>query len=169
LICANQDHWARWLPLATTVHNNSRNTTTGFTPNELLIGWEPPLSLNHVKMTLNQKTEDYMEKFQRNQLLAIQALNKVTYGNFPITGQRKKGEQVWLEAKNLPLSHGTIKLAPRRHRPFCIMEVISPVASQLDLPASRNIHSMFHNSLLTPFVEMDSHGPNFTQPPPDLT
>ncbi|THH01894.1 hypothetical protein EW145_g6836 [Phellinidium pouzarii] len=30
------------------------------------------------------------------------------------------------------------------------------------------IHPVFHASLLTPFAETDSHGPSFTQPPPDL-
>jgi hypothetical protein len=59
----------------------------GFAPNELLIGWEPPLTPDHVTMALNQKTEDYMENFQKNQLLATHALNKVAYENTPITGQ----------------------------------------------------------------------------------
>ena len=27
---------------------------------------------------------------------------------------------------------------------------------------------MFHINLLTPYQEMDFHGPNFVQPPPDL-
>jgi Integrase zinc binding domain/Integrase core domain len=44
LITTNQNEWSKWLPMATAVHNNSKNSTTGFTPNELLIGWEPPLS-----------------------------------------------------------------------------------------------------------------------------
>jgi hypothetical protein len=44
LISVNQNDWRKWLPMATAVHNNSRNSTTGFAPNELLIGWEPPLS-----------------------------------------------------------------------------------------------------------------------------
>jgi transposase InsO family protein len=43
LITVNQNKWSKWLPMATAVHNNSRNSTTGFTPSELLIGWEPPL------------------------------------------------------------------------------------------------------------------------------
>jgi Chromo (CHRromatin Organisation MOdifier) domain len=33
---------------------------------------------------------------------------------------------------------------------------------------SWNIHPVFHNSLLTPYVETNAHGPNFTRPPPDL-
>jgi transposase InsO family protein len=43
LITVNQAKWSKWLAMATAVHNNSRNSTTGFAPNELLIGWEPPL------------------------------------------------------------------------------------------------------------------------------
>jgi hypothetical protein len=45
LITVNQNEWSKWLPMATAVHNNSRNSTTGFTSNELLIGWEPLLSV----------------------------------------------------------------------------------------------------------------------------
>src|SRR5579863_1773064 len=80
----------------------------------------------------------------------------------------KVGQKVWLEAKNLPLPHGTIKLAPKRHGPFQITQVISPVAYQLKLPYQWNIHPVFHASLLTPYVETDSHGPNYSRPSPDL-
>ena len=78
------------------------------------------------------------------------------------------GQKVWLEAKNLPLPHSTIKLAPRRHGLFQITRVISPVAYQLKLPHQWNIHPVFHTSLLTPYVEMNSHGPNYSRPPPNL-
>jgi transposase InsO family protein len=43
LITINQAEWSKWLSMATAVHNNSRNSTTGFAPSELLIGWEPLL------------------------------------------------------------------------------------------------------------------------------
>jgi hypothetical protein len=42
------------------------------------------------------------------------------------------------------------------------------VAVHLILPTQWNIHPVFHTSLLTPFIETPSHGPNFTKPPPDL-
>jgi Integrase zinc binding domain len=45
LITINQNEWSKWLPMATTVHNNCQNSTTSFAPSELLIGWEPPLSI----------------------------------------------------------------------------------------------------------------------------
>jgi Integrase zinc binding domain/Chromo (CHRromatin Organisation MOdifier) domain len=168
LICTNQDDWAKWLPMATAVHNNTRNSTTGFTPNTLLLGWNPPLIPNQTLSTSNQKAEDYVAKFQKNRLLAILALNKAASAHAPLSSKYSQGQRVWLEGKNLPISHGTIKLSPKHYRPFTITKLISPVASQLELPVSWNIHPIFHNNLLTPYVETNAHGPNFTRPPPDL-
>jgi len=42
------------------------------------------------------------------------------------------------------------------------------VAYWLALPLSWGIHDVFHSSLLLPYKETTTHGPNFTQPPPDL-
>jgi len=75
---------------------------------------------------------------------------------------------VWLEAINLKLPYHTPKLAPRRHGPFRINEVISPVVYKLALPLSWGIHDVFHSSLLLPYKETTTHGPNFTRPLPDL-
>jgi hypothetical protein len=154
--------------VATAVHNNTRNSTTGFAPNALLLGWEPPLTPDQIVPTSNQKMEDYVTKFQKNCLMAILALNKVASSYAPTSSNYKQGQHVWLEGKNLPLSHGTIKLSPKHYGPFIITKLISLVASQLSLPISWNIHPVFHNSLLTPFIKTSAHGPNFTRPPPDL-
>jgi transposase InsO family protein len=44
LLTTNQKDWSRWLSLITIVHNNARNSTLGFTPSTLLVGWEPTLA-----------------------------------------------------------------------------------------------------------------------------
>src|SRR5712671_5473086 len=80
----------------------------------------------------------------------------------------RTGDKVWLEATHLNLPYQTPKLAPKRQGPFKIVNVVSPVAHRLQLPAAWNIHNMFHASLLTPYRETASHSPNFTRPPPDL-
>jgi hypothetical protein len=71
--------------------------------------------------------------------------------------QFKKGDCVWLEAKNLTLPYQTRKLAPRRHGPFVITKQVSPVAYQLGLPPTWTIHDVFHASLLTPYHETKEH------------
>jgi len=42
LVTTNQEDWSTILPLAMLVHNNVKNGTTGFAPNDLLFGREPP-------------------------------------------------------------------------------------------------------------------------------
>src|SRR5258707_4105453 len=82
--------------------------------------------------------------------------------------QFKINDQVWLDAKNLRLPYQTTKLAPKHYGPFRVNKEVSPVAYQLNLPASWTIHDVFHASLLLPYQENAIHGPNFSRPPPDL-
>jgi len=140
----------------------------GFVPNELIIGWEPPLIAEQGELSNNITAEEQATKLQHNRILAIQAINRTAQKDAPTIPQWTKGQQVWLDSKNLPLPYGTIKLAPRRYGPFTITKVISPVAYRLELPVQWNIHPVFHAGLLTPFIETDSHCPNFSRPPPDL-
>jgi hypothetical protein len=77
-------------------------------------------------------------------------------------------QRVWLEGTNLKTSHLTKKLTPKHYGPFPINDVISPVVYHLTLPPSWKIHNVFHVSLLTPYKEMEEHGPNFAEPPPEL-
>ena len=80
----------------------------------------------------------------------------------------KIGDKVWLEGRNLHLDRPSIKLSPKRHGPFKIKKVLSPITYQLDLPIQWKIHDVFHINLLTPYQETNFHGLNFAQPPPDL-
>jgi Chromo (CHRromatin Organisation MOdifier) domain len=80
----------------------------------------------------------------------------------------QEGNQVWLENTNLKLLHPTAKLSVRCSGPFKVIKVISPVAYHLELPSHWKIFNVFHASLLTPYKEMEEHGENFPEPPPDL-
>jgi hypothetical protein len=68
------------------------------------------------------------------------------------TPKYKEGDQVWLEGKNLRINQPTAKLAPRRHGPFKIIQVMSAVNYRLELPTQWSIHPVFHIDLLTPYV-----------------
>jgi hypothetical protein len=162
LITTNQKHWSRYLAIATLVHNNSKNTSTGYAPSKLLIGWEPPLTPAQATSSNNQLAERSAEQLRQHRILATSALNTLANNKAPTEAHYKQGQLVWLEAKNLALPYGTIKLAPRRHGPFKITKTISPVAYKLELPHQWTIHPVFHASLLTPFVETTEHGPNYS-------
>jgi hypothetical protein len=45
----------------------------------------------------------------------------------------KKGDEVWLDSKNLKLPYPMRKLAPKREGPFPIIDVISPLSYWLKL------------------------------------
>ncbi len=150
------------------VHNNRINTTTKLSPNQILFGYNPTLNSDKVLQTHNALVESRVKAMTKNQANAVQALNKITDQKGPPPLQFQIREQVWLDASHLKLPHQKAKLTPKCLGPFRIIQEISPVAYQLELPVNWRIHNMFHASLLTPYHETQAHGPNFTQPLPDL-
>src|SRR6266851_5197268 len=168
LVMANNEEWSNLLPLATLVHNNSANSTTRLAPNQLLIGREPPATPAQVERADNPLAELRVKQLRERRIMATQALNRMAQKHSPGLLRWTKGQKVWLNAKNLTLPYGTIKLAPRQHGPFEIEKVMSPVVYQLQLPPQWSIHPVFHASLLTPYIETAEHGENYTRPPPDM-
>jgi len=83
LITMNQEDWSDWLAVATLVHNNSANSTTGFAPNELLIGWEPPLTMEQGESSNNNTAEEQATNLRNNRTLATQAINRTAYKETP--------------------------------------------------------------------------------------
>ena len=61
------------------------------------------------------------------------------------------GERVYLVASNIRTRRPSKKLDAKKLGPFTIVEVISPHAYRLALPASMKVHNVFHASLLQPF------------------
>ena len=99
---------------------------------------------------------------------ATRAINEAAKGNRTISSQYHVRDQVWLKGKNLKFPHQATKLNPKCYGPFRVIKEISPVAYQLQLPPSWNIHPIFHMPLLSPYSETPLHSPNFSRLPPDL-
>ena len=165
---ANLEDWTQWLALASAVHNNRRNATTGLSPNQILLGYEPQLTPGTSAPSNNDLAEERIRKLMENRDQATNAINEATKGNGTIPSQYYVRDQVWLEGKNLKFPHQATKLNLKCYGPFKIIKEISPVAYQLQLPPSWNIHPVFHASLLSSYCKTPSHGPNFSRPPPDL-
>ena len=51
---------------------------------------------------------------------------------------------------------------------FKVREVVGHTNFCLELPSHWKIHNVFHTKLLHPYKEMEEHGENFTEPPPNL-
>ncbi len=168
LISTNQNNWSMMLPLATLVHNNARNATTNLIPNQLLNGLEPAITPDQSAGANNPTVELRVNQLRQWRIQAMKVLNAAASSKSPSMNMFKHRQKVWLEAKNLALPYGSVKLAPRCHGPFPIAQVMSPVMYKLMLPHQWTIHPMFHMSLLTPYSETIEHGENYSQPPLDL-
>jgi len=160
--------WTQWLALATAVHNNQKNSTTGLSPNQIILGYDLKLNPAITTPSCNETTEERIRLMEERQAQATAALNQVAEKSGTPSAQYNTGDQVWLEGKNLCLPYQATKLAPKRYGPFKIIKEVSPVAYQLALPLTWKIHDMFHASLLSPYHETTAYGPNFSRPPPDL-
>jgi len=160
--------WTQWLALATTVHNNRKNSTTGLLPNQIILGYNLKLNPAITIPSTNETTEERVRLMEERRAQATAALNQVAEKSGTPLAQYNTRDQVWLEGKNLCLPYQATKLALKRYRPFKIIKEISPVAYQLALPLTWKIHDTFHASLLSPYRKTTAYGPNFSQPPPDL-
>ena len=102
---ASPEDWTQWLALALVVHNNRRNATTRLLPNQILLGYEPQLTLEILPPSNNDLVEEHIRKLMENRDQATRAINEAAKGNRTITSQYHIGDQVWLEGKNLKFPH----------------------------------------------------------------
>jgi hypothetical protein len=167
---AQQDNWEPYLPIAEFAHNAWRNETTRQTPFSILMGYEPQADISNIPTSipiLELRREVWKRAREDAHKFILQA--QARWAQSKKEGRTfKEGDQVWLEGRNLHLDQPSAKLAPKRHGPFIIKRVLSPITYQLTLPHQWKIHDVFHVDLLTPYIETDFHGPNYTRPPPDL-
>ena len=165
-----QTNWHHYLPLAEFVHNSWKNESTGQSPFEVLMGYSPRAEIFDVTLsipTVALQLRDWKSAREEAQKLMIKAQKRWAKGK--VLEQRyQAGDQVWLEGRNLRIDWPSAKLAPKRHRPFKVKKVLSPITYQLELPPQWKIHDVFHADLMTPYHETKLHRPNFTKPPPDL-
>ena len=166
IVASHPEDWSYWIAVTSAVHNNRINSTIGLLPNEILLGYSPHLAPSEVIITDNEAVEKRVKRMMQARDQATKIINQKA-GEAP-SPQFTVGDQVWLEGSHLKLPHQSTKLAPKRYGPFTIMKQINPVTYQLILPATWQIHPMFHASLLSPYVETNAHGLNYSRPPPNL-
>jgi hypothetical protein len=164
-----QKNWAPYLPIAQFAHNNWPSDTTWKSPFFLLMGFNPRADWIHATSPIPKVTLR-LEQLKEARIQARDAMIKAqqSWVKHCDTPKYKEGDLVWLEGRNLRVNQPTAKLAPRRHGPFKIIQVMSAVNYRLELPTQWSIHPVFHINLLTPYKETIMHGPNFTRPTPEL-
>ena len=153
-------------------HNHHPHSVTSQSPFFLMMEYEPHALPSVIQNSTIPAVETRLKNLTaaRNEALAAHELARQVMAT--CTQQRfipfKKGEKVWLEARNLKCLVTNPKFAPKREGPFTITKILSPITYQLHLPKTWKIHPVFHTTLLSPYRENDIHGPNFPASPPDL-
>jgi hypothetical protein len=166
---AKQSNW-QLLSIAEFAYNSWCNESTGQSPFDLLMGYHLRAEWTTVQSPIPQVTlrlDQIREACGRAQAAMIKAQQgweqrKCTAPTF------QTGDQVWLDGCNIKMFHPTAKLAPKRHGPFPIIRVLSPITYELRLPVQWKLHPVFHIDLLTPYRETEFHGANYDKPLPDL-
>ncbi len=164
-----QDNWHSYLPLAEFAHNNWPSETTRESPFFTLYGFNPHADWTDKPSPIPQvalRLEQFKQAWQHTQELMVKA--QQSWIKHKDTPKYKEGDLVWLEGRHLCTNQPVIKLAPKWHGPFPIIQVMSPVNYQLKLPTQWSIHNVFHIDLLTHYQETDLHGPNYSRLAPVL-
>jgi hypothetical protein len=152
----DQTVWAKLLPLAQFAYNNSRNHTTGMSPNRLLHGFDCEIRID-VADNVSEKripaAKDRIEKLhqlrQKLRLRLIEAQERMAnaYNARHTPKQFRIGDFVKLSTQNLKLKYR--KLNPRWIGPFRVLERIGGQAYRLALPAKyAQLHPVFPIQLL---------------------
>ena len=171
--CANHpETWSEHLTDMEIMHNQRKAQNRNESPFFLMMGYNPRIIPSVFSETAVPSVQERLSNLEKVRLEAAAAhelarqrmAERITRGFKPF----KKGQKVWLEAKNLRFLMDHKKLAMKRQGPFEIIEVLGPLTYRLQLPSQWKIHPVFHATLLTPYCENDTHGPNYTFPPPDL-
>ncbi len=110
------------------MHNNWPNETTGESPFFVLYGFNPhadwmdkPSPIPQVALRLDQ----FKKVRQCAQELMIKA--QQSWVKHKDTPRYQEGDLVWLEGCHLHTNQPTAKLAPKRHSPFSVVQVMSPI------------------------------------------
>ena len=163
--------WADLLPMAEFSHNSATHSAINKSPFSLILGYEPrsypPIGKTFIPALETRLGE--LEDFRKEALAAHKKAQRTMKEWIPSKFCLwKSGDKVWLEGRNLKLHYPSKKLALRREGSFEIIQVISSMAYKLQLLPTWKIHDVFHASLLLSYRETPEHGPNFSNPPPDL-
>uniref|UniRef100_A0A670Z7K1 Integrase catalytic domain-containing protein n=1 Tax=Pseudonaja textilis TaxID=8673 RepID=A0A670Z7K1_PSETE len=174
-ISHQQDNWTDLLPFAEVEYNNSVHSSMGFTPFQVATGQEfnpmPELPTKDPEIPSLKEWMDNLQAMWPVVRLSLQEARAVykTHADKKRCEPKpfKIGDCVYLSTKFLKSLQPSKKLGPKFIGPFPISRIINPMTVELQLPKTlRQIHPVFHCSLIKPEITSNLRPPLPTPPIP---
>src|ERR1700674_2328212 len=167
-----QDDWADWLPIAEFAHNDHVSSSMQSSPFYLNYGQHPHKGITPIPPHANESATEFLTRMMTITEEAQAALRctKEDMKQFNERLQKssityQQGDKVWLEGTNLTTLRPSKKLEFKHFGPFPIISKHGTAYKLAIPPTWKNIHPVFHETLLSPY-----HSPAFksqeTPPPP---
>ncbi len=170
--------WSQQLPWVEYSHNSLPVASTGMSPFQCSMGYQPPLFPAQEPEAAVPSALAFVRRCRRTWKRAKEVLARASRRTKAAADRRRTpappyvcGQKVWLSTKDLPLRVPSRKLAPRFIGPYRITKVLSPVAVRLKLPHTLGrVHPVFHVSKVKPVFHSPLHpvGSPLTPPPPRI-
>ncbi|KAJ9547856.1 LOW QUALITY PROTEIN: hypothetical protein OSB04_020399 [Centaurea solstitialis] len=148
--------WPQWISWAELWYNTTFHSSSGKTPFQIVYGRAPPLLVRYTQ----GETRVAADLLDRDEAL-VQLKHHLTRAQQQMkkyADKRRKEEEFkvgeWVFLKLRPHRQQSVarrinqKLAPRYYGPFSVVAKIGRVSYKLQLPASSNVHPVFHISQL---------------------
>jgi hypothetical protein len=166
IVGKNLKSWEECLPHVEFAYNRAKHTTTGFTPFEVVYGFNPlapldllPLPVQERACMDGKKRAEFVKQLHEKTKMNIERMTK-QYADRANKGRRRvifePGDLVWvhLRKERFP-SKRKSKLMPRADGPFRVLEKINDNAYKIDLPGEYEVSATFNIADLSPFFDAD--------------
>ena len=184
-VSSDRENWSSWLSVLTYSYNSSVHSSTKYSPNFLLMGYNPRTSVSAIVPEIDpalrpflpsQSAEDFVEAIETHRSLAKDAIALAQDRQAKAYDKKRRpieelevGDYALVNPHSLELIDITgtgRKLVQRMIGPFEVVEKINPMVYRLRLPDTYSMHPVFNMEHLKKYTPSPEEFGERTELPP---